>query len=147
MNKPIVYAGIGLGVAAIGYLAYRLMQQPSQSYSPTSVSPYSDPTFTTNPYQTYPFTANVAPRVDNSNQPWANNNRGVLNGASALGVDVNLTNVNMMADILKSGSTIIDSGQSIWDSVSSWWGSGDADAWSSDWSGMDTGLTDWSSYA
>lgn len=133
MNRGLLYAGIGLGAAALGYFAYRYMQQPTQSYSPTSVSPYSNPYFTTDPYQSYPFTPNTPPRVDNSNQPWANNNRPAINGVSTPQIDVNLTNAKMMADFLKSGSEIISSGQSIWNEVSSWFNDGDADAFMEDW--------------
>lgn len=134
MNKAVVYTGIGLGVAVIGYFAYKFMQEPSQAYSPTSANPYSQPNFTTNPYQTYPFVANTPPRVDNSNQPWANNNRAALNGVSTPQMDVNISNTQMLADILKSGRSIIDSGKSIWSDVSSWFDSGDADWTMTDWS-------------
>jgi len=48
-----------------------------------------------------------------------------------------------MADILKSGSSIIDSGKSIWENVSSWFDSGDVDSLTTDWSGLDSGLTSW----
>lgn len=143
MSKALLYAGLGLGAAAIGFVAYKMMQQPSQTYTPTSANPYTNPNFTTDPYQTYPFQANIPPRVDNSNQPWANNNRAALNGASVLGVDVNLTNAKMFADVLNSGSDIIDSGQSIWNNVSSWFDSGDSEAFSGDWTGLDNSLTSW----
>ena len=145
MNKGLIYAGIGIGVAALAYFAYKFMHNPSQTYSTTSLNPNSNPTFTTNSYQTYPFTANVAPRVDNSNQPWANNNRAAINSVSTPQLDVNMTNASMLASILNSSSSIIDSGQSIWQNVSSWWGSGDADWTMTDWSSTDSS-TDYGSY-
>lgn len=133
MNKALVYTGIGLGAAALAYLGYRMMQNPSQSYMPTSVNPYSNPHFTTSDYQSYPFVPNTPPRVDNSNQPWANNNRAAINGVSTPQLDVNITNAQLLAEALKSGSDIIDSGRSIWESVSSWYDDYDADWTMTDW--------------
>lgn len=131
MNKPILYTGIALGVAALGYMAYRFMQTPSQTYSTTSYNPASNPNTNNGVYKTYPLVANIDPRMDNSNQPWFNNNRGII--ASGPQYDVNVTNVKMMSDVLKSGSEIIKSGQDIWQNVSAWYDDGNADAWLKDW--------------
>jgi len=133
MNKALVYTGIGLGAAALAYFGYRYMQNPSQTYSTTSANPYSKPNFTTDSYQTYPFVPNTPARVDNSNQPWANNNRAAIAGVSSPQIDVNLSNMQMLAESLKAGSDIIDSGKSIWESVSSWYDSGDSDWTMTDW--------------
>lgn len=144
MNKAVIYTGVGLGVALLAYIAYRYIQNPTQTYSTTSVNPGSQPNYTTDPYQSYPFQANIPPRMDNSNQPWANNNRAAINGVSSPQIDVNLTNAAMLADVLKSGKDIIDSGQSIWNSVSSWFDDGDLGGLMGDWGNGDVGSTDWS---
>lgn len=155
MNKAIIYAGLGLGTAALAYLGYKYMQTPSQTYSTTSLNPNSGvQNFTTDPQQSYPFVANTPPRVDNSNQPWANNNRGAIAQVSAPQVDVNLSNVNMIANYTKALAGISESASSIWDTfgMQDWFSSGDpgatvADVDFSDW-GMeetvDGSFFDWS---
>lgn len=134
MNKALVYSGIGIGAAALVYFAYKYMHNPSQTYSTTSLNPSSNPNFTTSDYQSYPFIANVPPRVDNSNQPWANNNRAAINSVSTPQLDVNISNVKMIAESVKAASDAIDAGQSLWENVSSWYDSGDSDWTMSDWS-------------
>lgn len=149
MQKNILYLGLGLGGAAIAYLAYRYMQTPSQVYSTTSVNPYNNPFFTTDPYQSYPFKANIPPRVDNSNQPWANNNREALAKVSAPSVDVNLSNTQMISSFAKSAADLTSASKSIWEDlgVSDWFDDEDPSGFEdiadfssgTDWSGMDWG--------
>lgn len=118
MNKNIIYVGLGLGGAALAYLAFKYMQTPSQMYSTTSVNPNSNPV--NSAQDTYPFTAGTPARVDNSNQPWANNNRAAIALVST--PNVNLDNLAMGADFLKSAVSIGNSLTSIWDDfgVSDW---------------------------
>lgn len=128
MNKGMLYAGLGLGAAAIGYLAYRFMLTPTQAYATSSLNPNSGPTsFTTDPYQSYPFQANTPPRVDNSNQPWANNNRGSIAQVSSPNIDVNLSNVQMIANYAKAGNEIAQGFSGLWDTlgVNEWFSSDD----------------------
>lgn len=130
MNKAALYIGVAAGVGVLGFVAYKFMNTPSQTYSPTSANPNSNPNFTTSNQQAYPFVANVAPRVDNSNQPWANNNRAAIAGVSMPNIDVNLSNANMVAGFLQSANSISDSLTSLWDTfggfdTSSWFSSGD----------------------
>jgi len=137
MNKTVLYAGLGIGAALIGYVAYRYMGVPTQVIQPTSVNPYTHPgPFTTSNQQTYPFQANVPPRVDNSNQPWANNNRAELAKIGPASVDVNLSNVQMVASFAKSANELVNSVSSLDKSlnISSWFSSGDASETTQDWS-------------
>lgn len=134
MNKTLLFGGIALGGAAVAFLIYKYTVTPTQSYSNTSVNPNSNPNYTSGDQAAYPFVANVPPRMDNSNQSWANNNRAAISGVSSPQLDVNLTNTNMFASVLKSGSSIIDSGQSIWGDVSDWFGSDDEGDLAGDWS-------------
>lgn len=136
MNK-MTMIGLGFGGAVLGYLIYKYYLTPSQIYSTTSLNPNTQAgPFTTSGTQTYPFQANVAPRVDNSNQPWANNNRAALAQVSAPQLDVNLSNANMIASYTKSLATISSAASSIWEDlgVSDWFSSGDSDAFTADFS-------------
>lgn len=137
MNKGIVYAGIGLGVAAIGYFLYRYMQTPTQNYATTSLNPNTQAgPFTTDPHQSYPFQANVPPRVDNSNQPWAGNNRAAITQVSNPQVDVNLSNVNMIASFAKSANEIATNFSDLYQNlgVADWFNNKDASNLEEDWS-------------
>ena len=137
MNKPLVYAGIGLGVAALGYFAYKFMLTPTQAYAPTSYNPNSRVgPFTTSDQQTYPFQANVPPRVDNSNQPWANNNRAAIAQVSNPQVDVNLSNVQMIASFAKSANELTTNLSSLWENagVSDWFNNEDSSSFDEEWS-------------
>ena len=130
MSKPALYIGLGVGAVALAYLGYKFMLQPTQNYQTTSLNPYSDQSvgnFQTSPQQSYPFQPNQPPRVDNSNQPWANNNRGAIAQASNPQFDVNFSNVQMLAGYAKSGAEIAKGLTSIWDDlgVSSWFDSSD----------------------
>ncbi len=155
MNKNIMLVGLGLGGAALAYLAYRYMQTPSQSYSTTSLNPNSNPQYSSE--LTYPFSAPVPARVDNSNQPWANNNREAIAKVSSPQVNVNLSNVEMTADFLKSATSIGNSLTSIWEDfgVSDWFSSGDDSTFSadmnydaaSDWFSGGSTTSDFGSYA
>lgn len=132
MNKNVLYIGMGLGAAGIAYLLYKYMQTPSQIYSTTSLNPYSNPNASNE--TTYPFVASVPARVDNSNQPWAANNRAALAQVSAPQVNVNLSNANMIADYASSLDKISTSLTSIWEDfgVADWFNSGDADSFIAD---------------
>lgn len=137
MNKGLLYAGLGLGVAAIGYFLYRYMQTPTQNYRQTSTNPNSQVgPFTTSPQQTYPFQANVPPRVDNSNQPWAGNNRAAIAQVSNPQVDVNLSNVNMIASFAKSANEIATNFSDLYQNlgVADWFNNKDASSFEEDWS-------------
>lgn len=129
MNKNILYVGLGIGGAAMLYMMYRFMQTPSQSYTTTSPNPYNNPS--TGNTSGYPFQAPVTPRMDNSNQPWANNNRTAINAVSVPQVNTDLNNV---ASLLASGVSIGKSLTSIWEDfgVSDWFSSGDADSFMAD---------------
>lgn len=155
MNKNVLYVGVGLGVAGIGYLLYRFMQTPSQIYSTTSLNPNSNPV--PGSQTTYPFTPGITARVDNSNQPWANNNRAAIASMGAGQIDVNLSNAQMIAGYAKSASDISSSLTSLWEDfgVSDWFSSGDSEAFeldmdygsNDDWFGgetMSTQESDWS---
>lgn len=129
MNKNVLYALMGLAGAGVAYLVYRYMQTPTQAYSPTSMSPYSDGDMILNDHaQTYPFRANTPPRVDNSNQPWANNNRAAISQVSAPQIDVNLSNAQMIASYAKSAASLTESLTSIWEDfgVGDWFSDDDA---------------------
>lgn len=131
MKNPALIAALGLLGAAAAYFFYRYSQTPTQTYQTTSINPYSDPqTFTTSPYQTYPFQANQPPRVDNSNQPWAANNRAAISQVSSPQIDVNLSNVQMIASYAKSANDIATNLTSLWENsgVSNWFNSGDANS-------------------
>ncbi len=139
MNKSVLYVGVGLGVAGIGYLLYRFMQTPTQMYSTTSLNPNSSAS--NGSQSTYPFTPGVVARVDNSNQPWANNNRGALAQIGGGQIDVNLSNAQMIASYTKSAADISSSLTSLWEDfgVSDWFSSGDSEAFELD---MDYGSND-----
>lgn len=145
MNKNIL---IGLGIAGLGYLAYKFMLNPSQNYTTTSMNPNSNPTYGNQ--NGYPFQAAIPPRMDNSNQPWANNNRGAIAQVSMPQTDVNLSNVQMIADYAKSAASIGNSLTSIWEDfgISDWFSSGDADAFMADqdYGGWDVNFDDSSDY-
>ena len=146
MNKNALYIGLGLGAAGIGYLLYRFMQTPSQMYSTTSLNPNSNPT--NGSQTTYPFTPGITARVDNSNQPWANNGRAAIAQIGGGQIDVNLSNTQMIAGYAKSAADISSSLTSMWEDfgVSDWFSSGDSEAFeldmdygsSDDWFGGDT---------
>ena len=130
MNKGILYVGLGVGSAALVYLGYKYFQTPSQNYRTTSLNPNSNQnpaTFTVNDQQTYPFQANQPPRIDNSNQPWANNNRASIAQASNPSIDVNQSNFAMLANYAKAGAELTKGLTSIWDDlgVSSWFSEDD----------------------
>lgn len=130
MNKAVLYAGLGIGSAALVYLGYKYFQTPSQMYRTTSLNPYSDQqvgTFQTSDQQSYPYQPNQPPRVDNSNQPWANNNRGSIAQASNPQIDVNQSNLNMLANYAKAGAELTKGISSIWNDlgVSDWFNSED----------------------
>lgn len=129
MNKAVLYVGLGLGVGAIAYLLYRSMQNPSQTYSTTSYNPNSNPSIGNQ--AGYPFQPAVPARVDNSNQPWAANNRDVLNGASTPQILVDLQNANQF---LSSAVGIGQSLTSIWQDfgIGDWFSSGSDDMFMSD---------------
>lgn len=129
MSKTALYIGLGVGAAAIAYMGYRFMQTPSQQYRTTSLNPYSDNQIGNFQVDqvSYPFQANQPPRVDNSNQPWANNNRAAIGSMSNVQMDVNLSNAQMIAQFTKSGAEIAKGLTSIWDDlgVSDWFSSDD----------------------
>lgn len=156
MNKNVLYIGLGLGAAGLGYLLYRFMQTPTQAYSTTSLNPNSNPQ--AGSQTSYPFTPGTPARVDNSNQPWANNNRAAIAQIGAGQIDVNLSNTQMIAGYAKSAADISSSLTSLWEDldVGSWFDSGDSEQFSldmdygsnDDWFGGDTMSTsentDWS---
>ena len=120
MNKAVVYAGIGLGTAAVGYLLYKYAFTPTGQYLTTSLNPNSNQkteNFTTDHHQTYPIVTNIPPRVDSSNQPWANNNRAAIAQVSNPQINVNLKNIQDLANYTRAGSEIVNSVQSIWDDL------------------------------
>jgi len=131
MNKNILYLGLGLGGAAIAYLAYRFMQTPSQTYTTTTMNPYSNPTGVAVNENTYPFQPVVQPRMDNSNQPWAANNRGAISQVSAPQIN---TGLNDIASYVKDISTISQGLTSIWEDfgIGDWFSSGDSDIFMAD---------------
>lgn len=132
--------GLGILGAGVAYFFYKFMLNPTQNYNTTSINPYSDPSYGNQ--NGYPFQAAVPPRMDNSNQPWANNNRGAIAGVSMPQTDVNLSNVQMIADYAKSAATIGQSLTSIWEDfgIGDWFSSGDADMFMAD---SDYGVDDW----
>jgi hypothetical protein len=111
MSKNLLYLIAALGG---GYLIYRYMNG-AQSGSWLG-NPNSNPNFSTQPSQQYPYTANVPPRVDSSNAPWYGGDRtGILSS----GPNMDLANA---ATDLKSVSNIASSVQSLWQDlgVSDW---------------------------
>lgn len=132
--KPVMLIGVIAGVGVLGFIAYRYMMQSPQTYQPATENPFSRGQMTTSDQQKYPFVANIPPRMDNSNQPWFNNNRVAVIGASAPKMSSELQQFHDLSSFMKSGNDIIESGQSIWNNVSSWWDSGDADSTLGDWS-------------
>lgn len=121
MNKGVLYVGLGLGVAGIAFIAWRYFNTPSQTFSTTSVNPNSSPAVGNT--DGYPFVNSIPARMDNSSQPWFNNNRSIL--AASPKVDDNLQFLNSVAGYTKAINTLAEDGGALWDSVSSWFDSGD----------------------
>lgn len=116
MNAKIILGLAGIG--AVGYLVYCYMKKDQTgSYA---VTPYAVPSNNYNlgiqPSELYPFAPTVAPRVDNSSQPWYGGSRVFNQDASGKtpSLDVNFAqNVSYVG----GAANIIDSLDSIWDSI------------------------------
>lgn len=126
MNKAYLILGV-LGLGGVGYLIYKKMNENSQ----TNYSPYSYPNNAyvsgvsgAQPSEQYPYRAIVAPRVDNSNQPWsATSNQNVSNAASSKASGSVLTG---FTQDFSSAASVVSSAKSIWDDlgVSDWFSDG-----------------------
>lgn len=142
MNKTALYVGLMALVGIIGFLIYRFMLNPTQVYSTTSLNPFSQAN--NGQEHNYPFAPAQTPRADNSNQPWANNNRGQIAQVSMPQIDVNVSNLAMFAEVAGSVKSISDSVGSLWEdwNVSSWFSDGDPGAVMQD---MDMSRIGWES--
>ena len=117
----MVYVGFGLMGGLLVFLLWRFFNTPSQVYSTTSPNPNSSP----QPGNTtsYPYVQEQQPRLDNSNQPWFNNNRSIIDMSVAM--DDTLAAVKTAADYFQAFNDIGQDAGELWTSVSSWFDDGD----------------------
>ena len=101
-------------MAGGAYLLYKYSVAPQTGS--TSVSPFSRPSANSKvgaqPSEQYPLQAIVAPRVDNSNQPWYAGSRSFNNTP-----DQNLVDSNFAANVQTVGAVadLSDSLNTLWD--------------------------------
>ena len=115
MKSSVIIGALGVG--AIGFVIYKYLVQPQQGS--TTTNPYSNPNtkIINQPAAVYPLQPIVAPRVDNSNQPWYAGSRASNDtpDKNLGGVDSNfLANVQTIGAIDDVGKSL----SSLWDQFS-----------------------------
>lgn len=115
MNKYVIMGVIALAaIAAYMYMKLKLNTGAMPiTYNPNVVGPNQNAATAS----TYPFSNVGGAGATQSNQPWSN---GSLRPDLSTGLDVNLTNLNMVAQGIKDLSTIASSGSELFGSISSW---------------------------
>lgn len=117
MNKYVVMGAIGLGAAGL-YLFMRSKFENGNmpvTYNPQVNGPNNNQATAA----VYPYSNVGGAGATQSNQPWSN---GPLRPNVSTPLDVNLTNLNMIASGLSSISSIVDSSSELWGSINSWFG-------------------------
>ena len=111
--KGTVFIVLGLAGAAGVWYFLRRREAFNPSVPTSNPSAYNP----AQPSQQYPWQPTVAPRVDNSNQPWYSGPRGFMSGPSE--------DLGNTALLLQSGTSIIHSVEDIWGNFDDFFGSAD----------------------
>ncbi len=124
--KSYVIGGV---VALAGFLVWRLYNS-AQTGSYAMLPGAGQGTFSTQPSASYPFIANQAPRVDNSNQPWYGGDRAPLMSGNP-----DLSGLSGTAKDASSIQSIVASTTNIWNDlgVGDWFSSSEPSDTSSSW--------------
>ena len=118
MNKYVVMGVIAIAaIAAYMYMKLKLNTGAMPiTYNPNVVGPNKNGQ-TSN---VYPYSNVGGAGATQSNQPWSN---GSLRPDLSTSLDVNLTNLNMIAQGVKDLSSIATSGSELFGNISSWFSS------------------------